>query len=812
MVTSKLNDKTIFNAARLLESPDDRQAYLQKTCGDEIEQRDRVAALLFMFDQDKPFLESPAISLPPIVDIARAFETPKQIGPYRIREQIGEGGMGVVYLAQQTDPVRRKVALKIIKPGMDSRRVIARFDAERQALAMMNHANIARIFDAGMTDEGRPYFAMELVRGLPIDEYCDEAALSLSDRLHLFIDVCKAIQHAHQKGIIHRDLKPSNVLVAVLDGVPVVKVIDFGLAKALEHDLTQQTLFTHATELIGTPVYMSPEQAGKSWLDIDTRSDVYSLGVLLYKLLSGVTPFDQDTLADANLDEMRRIIREDDPPRPSHRVSTLNNELGSTITERRGTDIRELSLSMQRELDWVVMKALEKDRSRRYQSASGLAADLQRYLDGDVVEACPPSARYRLRKFARRNKATLTTTSLVAIALLLGTVISISQAVKANEEAKNANAQTQRAEENLRLAMAAVDEMYTEVAESSLRTTPRSQESRKEILKKALSYYLAFAKTNSDTVLKYETAMAWRRVGEIYHRFEQNDKSQEALLESIELLQALVNQTPNEPRYRRDLASTYRFLSKPLEVTRQFEDGESYCRIAIEIQTQLVKEFPLELEHATALAVTYHQLGHMQQDSHEAIQAFNASRELFTDLKRAEPTNVFYTRQLAHDYTHLGSLLYDAGKIKEAEKTYRTSIELIGEASGPSDADVVDSHRAILGGVYRSLGILLRDTERPAEAATVHGNAVQLFDVLAKDYPTLNYYQSQLGLSQIEFGKSLLLVDRSSEAKETFAAAYRIFAKLEKDFPENSSYRQGREVSHDLINWKKLGEQPEASI
>ncbi len=810
MPQKQLDDQAIFELARKIDSPQARAACVRQMCGRDLAMEQRVNALLAAFDQSGSFLELPPsewllgeTSLAPVTE-----GTGSQIGPYKLLQQIGEGGMGAVYMAEQIEPVERRVALKIIKPGMDTKAVIARFEAERQALAMMDHPGIAKVLDVGTTNSGRPYFVMELVRGVPITQYCDEHQLTPRQRLELFLPVCQAVQHAHQKGIIHRDIKPSNVLVAEYDDRPVTKIIDFGLAKAMEKRLTAKTMFTEFGQIVGTPDYMSPEQAKLNQMDIDTRSDIYSLGVLLYELLSGNTPFDRERMRSAAFDELLRIIREEEPPKPSLRLSTVDT-LPSIAANRHITPA-ELTRQLSGELDWIVMKTLEKDRSRRYETANGLAADIKRYLNDEPVHACPPSTAYRLRKLARRNKVALVTTSLVSIALLLGTGVSISQAVRANQEAKIANAQAQRAEENLRLAMVAVNEMYTEVAESS-RTTPRSQGSRKRVLEKALDYYLAFAKINSSITLKHETAMAWRRVGEIYHRFEQNDKSQEALLTAIEMLQGLVNQAPLNPRYRQDLASTYWFLSKPLDVTSQFEDGEEFCRMAIQIQTQLVEEFPLELEHSAALAVSYHQLGHMQKDSHEAFLAFTASRELFTDLKRAEPKNSFYSGQLAHDHHHLGRLLYDAGKTKEAEENYRTSIELIGEASGPSDADVIGSHHAILGGAYRSWGVLLRDSERFPEAATAHGDAVRLFSVLAEDFPTVNYYQSQLGLSQIELGETLLLVDRDAEAKDAFEAAYRIFAKLEKDFPGNPSYRQRRDVANTWINREELDEEPAVS-
>ena len=356
----------------------------------------RVEALLKAHDNSDSFLKDPAAEFGATIDLSPAepplAEQPGAlIGPYKLLEQIGEGGMGVVYMADQQAPVRRRVALKIIKAGMDTRQVIARFEAERQALALMDHPNIARVLDAGATDSGRPYFVMELVRGIPITEYCDQNNLPVHQRLELFVQVCHAVQHAHQKGIIHRDLKPSNVLVTLHDGRAVPKVIDFGVAKATGQQLTEKTLFTAFPQMIGTPLYMSPEQAEMTSLDIDTRSDIYSLGVLLYELLTGTTPFDQERMRSAAFDEIRRIIREEEPPKPSTRLSTLGETRTATAAHRQ-VDSRRLSQIVEGDLDWIVMKALEKDRTRRYDTAGNFAADVLRHLGDEPVEACPPSA------------------------------------------------------------------------------------------------------------------------------------------------------------------------------------------------------------------------------------------------------------------------------------------------------------------------------------------------------------------------------------------------------------------------------------
>jgi serine/threonine protein kinase len=411
-------DRVFWDAAQIAD-PAERAAYLDCTCAGDLELRLRVDQLLRARSEAESFLESP-LARPPVTSPAppSGVLPNAQLGRYRLLEQIGEGGFGVVYMAEQQEPVRRKVALKVIKPGMDSRDVIARFEAERQALALMDHPNIAKILDAGQTASGSPYFVMELVRGIPITEFCDQAELSVRERLGQFVVTCRAVQHAHQKGVIHRDLKPSNVLVTLHDGTPVVKVIDFGVAKALGQPLTDKTLFTGFAQLIGTPLYMSPEQAALSGLDVDTRSDVYALGVLLFELLTGTTPFNGERLKGLGFDEMRRIIREEEPARPSTRLSTLG-QAATVISANRRSDPKRLCRALRGDLDWIVLKALEKDRNRRYETAVGLARDIESYLCDGPVQACPPTAWYRLRKFARRNK-----TRLAAVGLLLFAALS----------------------------------------------------------------------------------------------------------------------------------------------------------------------------------------------------------------------------------------------------------------------------------------------------------------------------------------------------------------------------------------------------
>ena len=396
-----------------------------------------------------------------------------RIGPYKLLQQIGEGGMGVVYMAEQEQPVRRRVALKVIKPGMDSAHVINRFRAEQQALALMDHQNIAKVYDAGTTANGRPYFVMELVHGVPITKYCDDAKLTPRERLELFVPVCRAVQHAHQKGIIHRDLKPSNVLVCLYDGKPVAKVIDFGVAKAMEQPLTEATMYTHFGQVIGTLEYMSPEQAEMSQLGVDTRSDIYSLGVMMYELLTGSTPLQKHRIKQAARDEVLKRIREEDPPLPSSRLSSSTETL-PTISQQRRMEPAQLTKLVRGELDWIVMKSLEKDRTRRYDTADGLARDIERFLSDEPVEACPPSTTYRLRKYAHKHRALLTTIAAFALILIAGTSVSVWQAIRATSAeaiAKKAldDAETDRDEALWAKAEAQVAEAHLRIASDTMR-------------------------------------------------------------------------------------------------------------------------------------------------------------------------------------------------------------------------------------------------------------------------------------------------------------------------------------------------------
>jgi serine/threonine protein kinase len=582
--------KSIFLGALEIASAEELPSYLDAKCAGDAGLRREVEALLKQHAALGSFLDGPmSMSLPPLpsskqdgalgsfpqggqntVALPAASHPPATvIGAYKLLQQIGEGGMGTVWLAQQTQPVQRQVALKIIKPGMDSRQVLVRFEAERQALALMDHPNIAKVFDGGATSDGRPYFVMELVKGTPITQYCDEQRLTPRQRLELFVPVCHAIQHAHQKGIIHRDIKPSNVLVAPYDGKPVIKVIDFGVAKATGQRLTEHTMFTEFGAVVGTVEYMSPEQAELNNQDIDTRSDIYALGVLLYELLTGTTPLTRKLIKEATLFEMLRIIREDETPRPSTRLGATE-ELPAIAAKRR-LEPKKLSALVRGELDWIVMKALDKERGRRYETANGFALDVQRYLADEPVQACPPSAGYRLRKFVRRNKGVVVGTTAVLLTLvagIVGTSIGLVRAQEASQTAAERAVAEQQAKE---AAEAVLDFVETKIFAAARPAGQAGGLGREVTLRKAVLAALPHVKNSFkdqpliEARLRMTIGISFLHLAEAKTALEQFEAARATYIAK------LGHEHPDTLRSAMRLASSYAALGRGPEALELFE-------------------------------------------------------------------------------------------------------------------------------------------------------------------------------------------------------------------------------------------------
>jgi serine/threonine protein kinase/Flp pilus assembly protein TadD len=775
--------EAIFFAALEKGSQQERAAYLDLTCATDPELRRHVEKMLAASAQAGSFLEQPAAS--PAVTVAELpiSEGPGTVfGPYKLLEQIGEGGFGVVFMAEQVRPVRRKVALKVLKPGMDTRQIVARFEAERQALALMDHPGIAHVFDGGETPAGRPYFVMELVRGIPITEFCDQNHCTIRERLELFSNVCQAIQHAHQKGIIHRDIKPSNIMVTLHDGTPVVKVIDFGIAKAIGQQLTDKTLFTNFALLIGTPLYMSPEQAQWSGLDIDTRSDIYSLGVLLYELLTGLTPFDEDRLRTVGYDEIRRIIREEEPPKPSTRISMLGPAT-TTVSAQRRSDPKRLCQCFRGELDWIVMKCLEKDRNRRYQTANSVVHDIQRYLHDEPVEACPPSAAYRFGKFARRHRAALVTETLLAAVLLLGTLVSAWQALRATSAQKLAQDRLEAAESNLHLARQAVDEMYTRVADQ-IAGQPHMQLFERDILKRALRYYQQFAERKSgDPAIQRETAAALIRVGKIQQTLGRNRQGRQACEEAIAALEKLAAALPTDRERLALLAETYTLHGAILNEQGISPQAEKACRMALSLGDDLAASHPGNPEYRACLVSSHLTLANLLiSRPREAEHSLHAAIKLQETIVAEHLEDPRFRYSLGGCYSALGMFLARMGRLTEAENAYRQALDAFdsGRDSGLS------RDRPVWAAVEFELGRLLHGSGRREAAEQSYRRAMAAAQELVRLFPHVPSYRRNLALHSSSLASFLDEDGRSDEAATLRRSARDLCENFEAEFEEES--------------------------
>lgn len=729
---------------------------------------------------------------------------------YKLIEQIGEGGMGTVWYAEQFVPLKRKVAIKLIKPGMDSRSVMARFDAERQALALMDHPNIAKVLDGGMTDRERPFFAMELVRGTAITTFCDQRKLDLHERLQLFIPVCQAIQHAHQKGIIHRDIKPSNVLVALYDDKPVPKVIDFGVAKAAGTTLTDQSLHTGFGSVVGTAEYMSPEQAHLNNVDIDTRSDVYSLGVLLYELLAGSPPFRRAELAERGAWEILRVVREVDPPLPSMKLSTSKTR--ASIAAVRNTDPVALGKLLRSDLDWIVMKTLEKDRARRYETAIGLSRDLERFLRDEPVEACPPSAGYKMRKFIRRNRPRVLAAALLLLTLvggIIGTTMGLYRAEGARRVAVAAQqAEAERAEGERRAKLDALAQK--EIAERAERETLESYRAstadtiehligaqpalgphERKYLEDALHRWQVFADRQGDD----ERSRAIRgeghfRVGQIWKSLGQSAEAKTEFEQATGIWAKLVADFPRTPEYRSSSAGCIHSLGQLLASLGETKAAEDQLRLALSHRAALAAEFPAVSEYRESLARNHESLGNLQrgmEHDRAALEEYRAALAIRQTLVEEFPAEPEFRMELAASHTNLAILLRHLGIRSEAEEHYRSGLAVFEQLCVELPGHPLNRQRTAT--CQRGLGLLLFELGQYEEAEQLFRKGATVLKSLASEFPSVPEYQSDLASNHQSLGRVLMAFDRHAEAEQHFLEALKIDQRTAEQFPTLPEYQ-----------------------
>jgi len=708
--------------------------------------------------------------------------SPETIGSYRLLQRLGSGGMGEVYEAEQIEPIKRRVALKIIKWGMDTKQVVARFESERQALALMNHPNIAKVFEAGATEQGRPYFAMEYVKGIPLNDYCDKYKLSTPERLELFVQVCEGIQHAHQKGIIHRDIKASNVLVTVHDDKRLPKIIDFGVAKATAQRLTERTVFTEMGQLIGTPEYMSPEQAEMTGLDIDTRTDVYSLGVLLYELLVGVLPFESDDLRSGGFDEVRRKIREVEPPKPSTRLTTPGFDTKHATRSRR-TDLLSLTRQLKGELDWITMKAMAKDRTRRYASASELAADIERYLKHEPVVAGPPSAIYRLRKYVRRHRTAVAAAALVVVALVIGitgTSIGLVKATKAENKAREEAETAQRVSDFLvelfhisdpgeakgnTITAREILDRGAEKIETELSGQPLIQARLMDtmgLVYRNLGLYEAASSLLEEALEKRRQALgrddlvvsrSLHSLGTLVYAKGDYSQAEKLFREALEIKRKFLGDEDLE------VAEVLNDLAMTLKALGNLTDAEPLYRESLAINRKILGN---EHERVAQSVNNFGMFLYRKGDYDEAEKLFREALEMNRRLLGAEHPEV------STNMNNLALVLRDKGSYEEAEEMFRQVLEL--------DRKFLGENHPYIAMTFNNLGALLVRKGAYDEAEQSFREAISVFK---KTFPDDHW---QIANSSSLLGGCLTRLARYSEAERLLVESYSL---LKKQFGEN---------------------------
>jgi serine/threonine protein kinase/TolA-binding protein len=793
MTELSLPEEWIFARALEITSAPERAAFLDRACAGNPALRAEVEALLRAHDRSGDLLDVPEGAAPTPADRPAGEQAGAVIGRYKLLQEIGEGGMGTVWMAEQSDPIQRRVAVKVVKEGMDTKQVLARFEAERQALALMDHPNIAKVFDAERTPLGRPYFVMELVKGVPITTYCDEKRLGVRERLGLFGDVCRAVQHAHQKGVIHRDLKPSNVLVAPYDGKPVVKVIDFGLAKATGQRLTEQTLFTGFGAVVGTPEYMSPEQAEVNNQDIDTRSDIYALGVLLYELLTGSTPLTRRRAKEVALLEVLRVIREEEPPRPSTRLSESKESLVS-ISAQRQTEPAKLTRLVRGELDWIVMKALDKDRNRRYETANGFALDVQRYLADEPVQACPPSASYRIRKFVRRNKGPVVAAAIFLLLLMAGiggTTTGLVRALAAErakgETLTQLEAEQDRTKSALTTARDALDTLTDDVVAMQFAREPELDATQKAFLRKVLGFYETLTRQVGATAeARFLQAKGRYKVGYLRQLLGESQQAKEDYRQVALLLEQLARDFPDAPQYRYSLARTDVNLGILLADLGKDADAETVLRQGIALQRKLAEDAPEVPGYRGELADQYNDLAIVldrRGKRDEAAQAYHEALDRLEKLVAVPETGPAAVQELASTRANLGNLLRKQHEYVDAEALFRQALAVQEEQVRKSPT--LPKWRRRLADSYLGIACVLAEQRKPDDAEAAFRQALALRKKLVEDFPKLVRYRRELASLYQDFG--LLLTQRGKdEATTAWQAALDLWKQLAAEAPKDA--------------------------
>jgi serine/threonine protein kinase/tetratricopeptide (TPR) repeat protein len=828
--------QAVFLAAVEAKDPAERAQIVNAQCAGDDELRARVEALLRAHDQSG--------ELPDVGTLDFAGERQATVvGPttstagkiiadrYRLLEEIGEGGMGTVWVAEQLQPVRRRVAIKLIKPGMDSRQVLSRFEAERQALAVMDHPNIAKVLDGGVTDQGSPFFVMEYVKGVPITQFCDQARVTVEGRLALFVQVCQAVQHAHQKGIVHRDLKPSNIMVCLYDGHPVPKVIDFGLAKAINQPLTDNTLYTAHGVMVGTPLYMSPEQAEFNNLDVDTRTDIYSLGVILYELLTGTTPLDRQRFKEAAWQEIVRLIKEEEPSKPSAKLSGSGSL--PSVAAQRSLEPAQLTRLVRGDLDWIVMKALEKERSRRYETANGMARDLQRYLADEVVEARPPSTGYRLRKLVRRNRGLVAAAGLIALALvagIAGTTWEMMQAIaaqhaereraegerlaKLDAEAQKAKALTaneeaqkarDRAERRFQLAVEAIENFH-KMVDTNLDVKNRAENEtlRKALLQAPLAYYQKLrddlsAGGDTSPEARAQLADAYRSLASLNRQIGSQADALKAYDEAASLFDRLFREAPVAQK-RKYLARLARSLGERGELQSESKNMNAAAFDSLHRSQKLLESSLREnLEDAEvrkSLALVLNNLAVLEGRKGKvgtALDTLKTSRTLLEEGRRRAPEDIGLQTLLADAHLETCDLLEEQRtRLKDAQASAQAA-RLILEPLVLAHPDSVDI-RQQLSRTYRRLGLINQRQGAQDRALELYAKQVDTIGELVRLRPTRNAFKLDQVIALSELASAQSRLGRSVEGLANLQKASDVATALVRENPTNTIYKRNLHI------------------